>query len=137
MDRSLQLDLAREETTPRQALDSPLESGGSSLRSPAQNDPDSPNFTMPSHKRSSRGGMATTYQVRLKSKSPARASSASRPSRDGNVAKDELLGEGQNVVELQPMDQGFGAWSYVAATFAMFIVVWGKRCCLVAEGPLN
>ncbi len=27
---------------------------------------------------------------------------------------------------LQPQDVGFGAWSYVAAAFAMYIVVWGK-----------
>lgn len=26
---------------------------------------------------------------------------------------------------LQPQDEGFGAWSYVAAAFAMYIVVWG------------
>ena len=35
------------------------------------------------------------------------------------------------VYTLQPVDEGFGAWSYVASAFAMFLVVWGKTglCC--------
>ena len=35
--------------------------------------------------------------------------------------------ENTNSFTLQPVDRGFGAWSYAASTFAMFIVVWGKQ----------
>jgi hypothetical protein len=31
------------------------------------------------------------------------------------------------VAELAPQDKGLRAWSYVVATFAMYIVVWGEK----------
>lgn len=75
-------------------------------------------------RRSSRGSIATTYQVGLKS-----ASLISSSNRNGATPKPpfnaDAFHESENVVELQPMDKGFGAWSYVAAAFAMYIVVWG------------
>jgi hypothetical protein len=35
-------------------------------------------------------------------------------------------GGGKFEATLQPVDEGFGAWSYVASAFAMYIVVWGE-----------
>lgn len=32
----------------------------------------------------------------------------------------------KNVSVLQPADEGFGAWSYAASAFAMFVPVWGE-----------
>ena len=44
--------------------------------------------------------------------------------------------DARNVVILQPQDEGFGAWSYVASAFAMYIVVWGIKTCLEKEASV-
>ena len=114
MDVATQLDLAREEAPASQVLNSPLQHSTtqtlsiSTDQTPSNNIPKSP-------KRSSRGAITSTHQVRLKPKS----------SDDLKEGTPDPFSESSNVVELQPMDEGFGAWSYIAAAFSMYIVVWG------------
>lgn len=75
-----------------------------------------------SPRRSSRGAITTTHYVRLKQKTPFKEHQTSGA--DAGNGPDPF-GESTNSVELQPVDSGFGAWSYVAAAFSMYIVVWG------------
>lgn len=70
-------------------------------------------------------GSTTVYQSRLE------------PSQGDNDEKNSWLKTEHSCIEggkldhvgreftLPPQDEGFGAWSYVAATFAMYTVVWG------------
>ncbi|KAL9617026.1 MAG: hypothetical protein Q9160_008143 [Pyrenula sp. 1 TL-2023] len=79
-----------------------------------------------SHRISARGASAITNQVRLGPKKY----SEDRGNEDNNFlrTKDEDFGESGasgRAFTLQPVDEGFGAWSYVASAFAMYIVVWG------------
>ncbi|KAI9814316.1 MAG: hypothetical protein M1826_002282 [Phylliscum demangeonii] len=99
MEAVLQVDLARSEAPAQQALKAVRgEAAGRSSKGPFQ------------------GGSATTVQVSLRSD----------PSDLYELDwKEDSFGESANVVTLQPVDGGFGAWSYVASAFAMFIVVWG------------
>lgn len=77
-----------------------------------------------SSRRSSRGAIATTNQARLKRKSKDQSSShAATASKEDHTF--QHVDESSYVVELQPVDKGFGAWSYVTAAFSMYIVVWG------------
>ena len=80
-----------------------------------------------SSRRSSRGSTATTIQISLHPK----ASNAEPPksSWETSIQSFEFAGSGENLnaVTLPPADEGFGAWSYVASAFSMFIVVWGKH----------
>ena len=137
METALQSDLAREEATVQQVLESPLGGYGANLSVPSPDEPASEHERATRSKRSSRGSMVTVSQVRLNPKSPRRPSPDSRETTDGIFGKNEAFVEGQNVVELQPMDKGFGAWSYVAATFAMYIVVWGELCTIAAVVPIT
>lgn len=70
--------------------------------------------------RKSKGGYSTTIQPKLHE---------SRNSHEAQQAEQlELIGresDAANIVNLPPVDKGFGAWSYVVSAFAMFIVVWG------------
>ena len=107
LESATQIDLARGEAPASQVLSSAL----------AQPDHSSNN-------QSPRGSITATHQVRSYGKK-------SRGSNGGADAAIPLLdadafGESDNVVELQPMDGGFGAWSYVASAFFMYIVVWGQ-----------
>lgn len=121
MEAATQLDLAREEAPAHQALDSPLQQSTPQLLSvPAEKPP--PTDRSRSPKRSSRGAIWSTHQARLKPQSPARVSVSSIDPDENNI---DPFRESSNIVELQPVDRGFGAWSYVAATFSMYIVVWG------------
>ncbi|EON67129.1 hypothetical protein W97_06382 [Coniosporium apollinis CBS 100218] len=43
----------------------------------------------------------------------------------GSSSEVDDKGEPTKAYVLQPADEGFGAWSYVASAFTMFIVVWG------------
>ncbi|KAB5575271.1 hypothetical protein GE09DRAFT_1264490, partial [Coniochaeta sp. 2T2.1] len=82
----------------------------------------------------SRGATASTYQTRFAPRS--RSPLPSHKSRDSvgsgslRARTDSLVGksfgQGGDVVELQAQDGGFGAWSYVAAAFSMYIAVWGE-----------
>jgi hypothetical protein len=70
--------------------------------------------------RKSKGGYSTTIQPKLHE--------SSKSSEAEQQAQLELIGresDATNIVELPPVDKGFGAWSYVVSAFAMFIVVWG------------
>lgn len=121
MEAATQLDLARGEAPAHQVLDSPLREPAPRLLSvPAEEA--LPSDRSKSPKRSSRGAISSTHQVRLKHKSRARDPVSSIDSRE---TKHDPFSEASNVVELQPIDRGFGAWSYVAAAFSMYIVVWG------------
>jgi hypothetical protein len=126
MKGAMQVDLARTEAPASQVVDSVREGGGpgylaaeSTLRPFDAVDSRSP-------RRSTRGASASTYQVRLKPKHSECSASASV----GQTVADSLatgnLEASRLASELQPVDQGFGAWSYVASAFAMYIVVWGE-----------
>lgn len=121
MESATQIDLAKDEAPASQVLHSALQNPMPTILSVTGEQ----TSTVPparSPKRSLRGATATTHHVRLqhKSSSGVNASVAA-------TAGPELdpFGESSNVVELQPIDTGFGAWSYVAAAFSMYIVVWG------------
>ena len=86
-------------------------------------------------RRSSKGSTATTVQISLQPKT----SNAEPPksSWETSIQSVELGGSGKNLnaVIVQPADEGFGAWSYVASAFSMFIVVWGKHSVAVYQFP--
>ena len=127
MESALQVDLARPEAPAEQVLDSAL---GQGVTHPAV--PSSSTFAgRPMHDKSKdtiRGRSETTAQVRLVPKIPKGDRSRSPSTQD---APPDTLERGNfdeiaQSFSLQPVDEGFGAWSYVASAFAMFIVVWGK-----------
>jgi hypothetical protein len=122
MNNALQIDLARDEATPQQILNSPLqpEHQDDTARDIAPHRITSP----AAPKRSTRGAIVTASQARLK---PQPRNHARPSSRDVSPAPRDAdaFGETDKSSILQPLDKGFGAWSYVAATFAMYIVVWG------------
>ncbi|KAI0166653.1 major facilitator superfamily domain-containing protein [Xylariaceae sp. FL1272] len=122
MDPETQVDLAKDEASAAQALRSLVVTNDNT---PASAEP----------RRSSRGTIASTFQVRLKPPSSrgtragstgrARPSVVSLSTQAGIGTGTEKDSEEYVVAELRPVDRGFGAWSYVAAAFSMFIVVWG------------
>lgn len=121
MESLVQTDLAKEEPPARQILPNALKGAPSTqLVVPLKHD-----FADKLTKSSTRpltGIISTTHQARLKRKHPSRGPALSNPL--PNIELD-TFGESSNVAELQPVDTGFGAWSYVAAAFSMYIVVWG------------
>ena len=127
MESALQVDLARPEAPAEQVLNSAL---GQAATRPAVLS--SHDFTegAPNNesKHTVRGRSETTAQVRLVPKIPKGDRSRSPSTQD---APTDTLERGNfddlaQSFTLQPVDEGFGAWSYVASAFAMFIVVWGK-----------
>ncbi|KAL2047472.1 hypothetical protein ABVK25_011499 [Lepraria finkii] len=74
-----------------------------------------------------RGRSETTNQARLgpKSSQGRRSRSVSTQGVSNEASENGPFDETTNAYALQPVDEGFGAWSYVASAFAMFIVVWG------------
>src|SRR5262249_29872273 len=114
MESDTQINPARGETPASQVLQSPLERPARYPTDPSHGDAD----VIPSEEpiRSSRGAVAGTYQVRLKLKSTSPYRSSVNSHNLSNVGVSGLegkdLGEGQNIVELQPVDGGFGAWNY-------------------------
>ena len=127
MESALQVDLARSEAPAEQVLDSALgqiATPPNVLSSPAvaQGKPhDKPEHMI-------RGRSETTAQVRLVPKIPKDQRSRSPSTQDlpTNTLESGNFDEIAQGFSLQPVDEGFGAWSYAASAFAMFIVVWGK-----------
>ena len=72
----------------------------------------------------------TSSQPKLRNIDPKQsASSASNAdSPTANISDLGAFEASGKVYTLQPVDEGFGAWSYVASAFAMFLVVWGNTC---------
>lgn len=100
-----------------------LETAAGKANCSGQNAPDPP-------RRSSRGGVTTTTQTRLYPPTPElpdRDRLLTTPIHDATSNSMELgsFGETSNVATSSPADTGFGAWSYVASAFSMFVVVWG------------
>lgn len=125
MDSATQVDLAKAEVPARQVVNSVLEAAADHLTvEPTLQPRDS--IESRSTKRSSRGGSASTYQVRLKPKPSDRSPSPSANLTTVDGFEKSTLEASRSAAELQPVDEGFGAWSYVGSTFAMYIVVWGK-----------
>ena len=128
MESALQVDLAKQETTAQQALDSAL---GQRFLNPSLDPSTGPANALSTEqpRRSSKGGSATTTQPRLNPKAlPDRRSPSPSLFDRAGAASSLELGEhddSTNTYYLQPVDEGFGAWSYVASAFAMYIVVWG------------
>ena len=127
MESALQIDLARPEAPAEQVLNSAL--GQAATRPAIPPPPDSAEgATNDQSKYAIRGRSETTAQVRLVPKIPKGHRSRSPSTQD---APTDTLERGNfdeiaQSFSLQPVDEGFGAWSYVASAFAMFIVVWGK-----------
>ena len=131
MNSALQVDLAKSEAPAEQVLKSALGKAASNLAVPLpstnvleQGSQECPPQNPP--RRSSKGGYATTTQVRLKPKA-SNESLFRNTQEPADSASLELgkPGKSTSVYTLQPADEGFGAWSYVASAFAMYIVVWG------------
>ncbi|KAL8691226.1 MAG: hypothetical protein Q9218_003502 [Villophora microphyllina] len=120
MDSAREVDLARGQAPASQVLSSAL--GQAAYHQHAPNtEPSSSGEPQAEHDpaRPLLGASATTAQVKLKPKS-----SDNRSSHSNSSFEMQDFGESVNVSTLQPMDKGFGAWSYVASAFAMYIVVW-------------
>ena len=128
MESALQVDLAKPEAPADQVLNTSL----GQIATRTKLEPDSPTRSQDSAqvpKRSLRGASAITSQVRLEPKAPEKLQVGSTQRQDlssQNIVSCEPNGEVSNVYRLQPVDGGFGAWSYVASAFAMYIVVWGE-----------
>ena len=126
MESALQVDLARSEAPADQILDSalgqaathPMVISSHAVREGTAND---------KSEHSIRGRSETTAQVRLVPKKPKDQRSRSPSAQDAPTNTLELgnFDETAPSFSLHPVDEGFGAWSYVASAFAMFIVVWG------------
>lgn len=131
MNSAAQIDLARDEATPAQVLASPLGDVASTIgggtRTTLTPAPAAEATTIDSVRRSMRGGVVSSTSVRLKPRSPARPQHGQAVHAQDTGFTPKAFGETDNAFELQPIDKGFGAWSYVAATFAMYIVVWGEK----------
>jgi hypothetical protein len=125
MEAATQVDLTRTVVPAGQVMDSALEEAAdhltveSTLRSQDAAESKSP-------RRSTRGASASTYQVRLKPKHSEHSLSHSAGQTSAGSLATGNLEASRLASELQPVDQGFGAWSYVASAFAMYIVVWGE-----------
>ena len=127
MDSALQADLARQEASAEQVMNSPLGQFASRPNSTAVVESSSQR-PIEDDKASVRGRNETTSQVRLEPKSSQDRRSRSR-STQNDKAKELEVGSFDDIANpyhLRPVDEGFGAWSYVASAFAMFIVVWGQ-----------
>ena len=127
MDGALQVDLARPEASAEQVLDSAL---GQAIPRPAVSTSPAPTEGLPKDNAKStiRGRSETTAQVRLVPKIPKGHRRQSPATQDAPASTLEH-GNFDEVAQgfgLQPVDEGFGAWSYAASAFSMFIVVWGE-----------
>ena len=128
MESALEVDLTEQETTAQQALGSALRQNSSISSSQHPLDPANVQ-TIEQPQRSSKGGSATTIQPKLNPRAaPQRHSRSPSPSHKARPEESVELGghdDSTNTYRLQPVDEGFGAWSYVASAFAMYVVVWG------------
>ena len=115
METALQVDLSKPEAPAEQVLESAL---GEVAAQPRSTD----------GKHLVRGRSDATHQARLgpKSSHGGRSRSSSAQAHSNEVSELGHFDETANSYSLQPVDEGFGAWSYVASAFAMFIVVWGE-----------
>lgn len=128
MNSALQVDLAKSEAPAKQVLKSALGEAASHLTVPQPPFDQNSREPLPQHppQRSSKGGYATTTQVRLKSKASNESMGRQRHDSAGSASLElGSLDNNASIYTLQPADEGFGAWSYVACAFAMYIVVWG------------
>lgn len=127
METALQVDLARPEAPADQVLESALGQDASQPR-PGQASLSSNDASSNDAKRSARGRTETTHQIRLVPKSSQDHRSRSRSTQRAPGDELELRDSESttNSYTLQPVDEGFGAWSYAVSAFAMFVVVWGK-----------
>lgn len=122
METALQVDLAKPEAPAEQVLGSAL----GRVSPQAGNVPpsrDSSDSRKKKPQQSTQGASRTTSQIRLKSKDQFTLQTDSDTIPPTVRDSDEGLS-----YTLQPVDGGFGAWSYVASAFAMYIVVWGEYC---------
>ena len=127
MESALQVDLARPEAPAEQVLNSALGQGSS--RPAVLSSSGSTEGTLNNEsKHTIRGRSEATAQVRLVPKIPKgqRPRSPSTQDAPTDTLERGNFDEIAQGFSLQPVDAGFGAWSYVASAFAMFIVVWGK-----------
>lgn len=122
MDAAQQIDLSRNEAPAQQVLQTSLGEAAFGTASPVNHGDDGRPETEIKYK--SRGAYSTTSQPRLDKQPFERASEHDRssPSKDYSDAEKSHHG----VISLPPMDEGFGAWAYVASAFSMYIVVWGE-----------
>jgi hypothetical protein len=125
MKAATQVDLVKAEVPAGQVVDSILEAAADRLNvEPTLQPQDAAGSRSP--RRSTRGTSASTFQVRLKPKHSDRSASPSTAQTSAGGSAIVNLEASRLASKLQPVDQGFGAWSYVASAFAMYIVVWGK-----------
>ncbi|KAK3176619.1 hypothetical protein OEA41_007942 [Lepraria neglecta] len=125
METALQVDLAKPEAPAEQVLESAL--GQIPSQSTLARDKSPSHRPSNNEKQPIRGRSETTNQVRLgpKYSQGRRSRSVSTQGVSNEAPENGHFDETTNAYTLQPVDEGFGAWSYVASAFAMFIVVWG------------
>ncbi|KAF2436221.1 MFS general substrate transporter [Tothia fuscella] len=121
METAAQVDLARTEAPADEVIASALGQGLLHLNPVSTSSTNNGGPQL--HKLNSRGSSAITTQVRL---GPKGQSQQFEIDDDSRLNSSDFGESGQgSVFTLQPVDEGFGAWSYVASAFAMYIVVWG------------
>ena len=129
MDTVTQVDLSRDEAPPAQVLDSTI---GAAIPPSGGGIPDANAALTAAHDQkkqrtiSVRGASALTSTYRLNTKTLSKPDALD----DEDQEVQQLLAiddtEAVNNVSVLPtVDQGFGAWSYVAGAFAMNVAVWG------------
>ena len=131
METELQIDLAKPEAPAPEVLDNALPTSGNNRADSSSRAVDD---LLREPKKYVQGASRTTSQIRLTPKGERSQSPA--PEQNTVAALIELGGESGDSQgsTLQPMDGGFGAWSYVASAFAMYVVVWGKFLQLLIAG---
>jgi hypothetical protein len=113
---AMQVDLARTEAPASQVVDCVREGGEGGTGHIAAESTRRPFHAVDSRspRRSTRGASASTYQVRVKPKHSECSASASVGQTVAHSLATRNLEASRLASELQPVDQGFGAWSYVA-----------------------
>ncbi|KAL9103039.1 MAG: hypothetical protein Q9163_001869 [Psora crenata] len=120
METTLQIHLARPEEPSEQVFDSASGAATPQARN-INSSRSSSDYLLEVPERTLKGASRTTSQVKLKPKDQQRPCSVT----ESNLSITLLQGGEGPSYALRPIDGGFGAWSYVASAFAMYIVVWG------------
>ena len=122
LDTELRSDRRKPTDPARRALDGAVKE--TKPRIPAMRSDSSWLSSTDSQRRTSKGASSTTTQIQQLNSPRV----ASFPTDDATASLMEggRFGETANVATLPPADEGFGAWSYTASAFLMFVVVWGR-----------
>ena len=124
METALQVDLSKPEAPAEQVLDAV----SSNIETQVHGSKPIETSIHGEGEKKTSDGFETAAQVRLHPKGSSRHKSqkVDKAAESEEVSSFADTDEAAGAFYLQPVDKGFGAWSYVASAFAMYIVVWGK-----------